>query len=182
MKGVYFMSNLSRYAKPLLKETVITNSYQDKVAIFTWLMGYPFQSHIILTLINDQIDNIFVNKMLNTWANKVSKEEGIVLCYLGVITSHYMHSRKHVHLLIYGTNKSGKLIKDCKKYTFKKYWRGTSSIKYFNNDSDHEKTVRYIVEKNMGYSFEVINYNEPLLNYLRKSNKNVIQHPVSNQK
>lgn len=171
MEGVYFMTQLSRYAYHQFqsKDHLDSRPLQSKDDIKYWFMQYNFHAFVTLTLDNENLDVSSIDKLLIKWIRKVQLKEKMQMCYIAVITRHYGYSKKHIHLLMYGKNRNGKLLISCKPYNFKKYWGSFASFQIIY---DYKGIVNYIIDKNIGYSFELLTpYNKKLLNFVSVNHK-----------
>jgi hypothetical protein len=137
---------------------------ESKDQIVQWLDQYHFQAFVTLTLDNDEMINYYLDTKLLEWVRKIQKIEEIQICYLGIISRHRGHSRKHIHLLMCGKNRFGKSIKDCDPKTFTNSWYTLSDVSLIDGEENQDRIIKYLVHKNMGYSFEMVTpYNTKLL-------------------
>jgi hypothetical protein len=144
---------------------------KEKAQIVDWFDLYPFVALLTLTLVNDAISDACLENKILKLVRKIQKAEKIQIAYIGVVTRHWGHSRKHVHLLLCGMNRHGKTIQDCKPESFTKYWDSLSEVDFIDTKEDRERVVRYLVYRNMGSSYDMITpYNTKLLIKMIKNN------------
>lgn len=143
--------------------------YEDERSpIVEWLDQYPFGAFVTLSLEDDTISEHCLNNQILRLFRRVQKEEAIQIAFMGVVTRHRGHSRRHVHLLVCGINRRGKTIRECSIDTFSKNWKSRSDVVFITSDEDRENIIDYFVYKNMGFSYEILTpYNTRLLKKLR---------------
>ncbi len=140
-----------------------------KDEIESWWKEYQFDAFISLSIDNQWLNVPSINRKLIRWVRKIQEIEKIQIAYMGVISKHRGHSRKHIHLLMVAKNRYGKLLKNCDLDNFKKSWDSCANIQFIYN---YEGIVRYLCYKNMGCTYELITpYNMKLLKAISVNHK-----------
>lgn len=132
-----------------------------KNQIHNWYSQYCFHAFVTLTFNDEDMDTTSIDTKLKYWIRNLYKSEKMQFCYMGIISKHYGHSRKHIHLLMYGKNRFGKIMTNCNLENFKLFWGSIVDIKIIY---DSRSLNDYVVYRNMGASFEIVKpYNPKLL-------------------